>query len=262
MILPTNDAITQDKLSADAIKEHLEGVGVYLFEEIDSTSSEARRRITAGERGTFLVLAEGQTAGRGRQGKSFYSPAGGGIYMTLAIPAAGAPADVVCATTAAAVAVYSAILAQTGIETDIKWVNDLYWNEKKVAGILAEAVLDHTGALTHILIGVGLNYGTVTFPTELAEIATSLSCEMRGRDGMIAAIARELLTTLQKPMADYLPLYRARSMVLGKDITYTQNGATYEARAVDIDENGGLVVLHTDGTCLTLQSGEISLRLA
>lgn len=261
-LAPDSDALSAVGI-AGAIRHPIKGLAIYLHREIDSTNNEAKRRIAAGEGGVSLTVAEGQTAGRGRQGKSFYSPEGSGIYMTLAMPTDLPFADAAWVTTAAAVAVFSAIRDTCGIETQIKWVNDLYKDGKKVCGILTEAISDlETGRIHHLVIGIGLNWRTDAFPAELCEIATSLSPTGVSRNRMIGAIVDAVFDVFRQSNGDYLDLYRRHSMVLGKDITYIKNGEAHAAHALDIDENGGLLVEHPDGTRLTLQSGEISLRLA
>ena len=259
---PENDTLSAGGI-ADAICNPLKGLSLYLHRRIDSTNDEAKRLIASGEKGMALVVAEGQTAGRGRQGKSFYSPEQTGVYMTLSLPTSLAFSDAVSVTTATAIAVHSAIYKLTGIETKIKWVNDLYLNGKKVCGILTEAVSDlETGMVQHMIIGIGLNWSTMSFPSDLQEIATSLAAPRDiSRNRMIAAVVDALFDTLKNDRSANLALYRRHSMVLGKEITYLKNGEGFHARAIDIDENGGLVVEHTDGSRITLQSGEISLRV-
>lgn len=262
MTFAADDAMKQDALSTDAIQEYLGEIPVYLYREIDSTSNEAKRRIAAGESGTFLTVAEGQTAGRGRQGKSFYSPEGTGIYMTLSIPVDLSPQDAFWITGAVAVALFCAIRDVCGVEVGIKWVNDLYLHGKKIAGILTEAIPDpETGKIRYLLIGVGINWQTVDFPKELCDTADSLFAADVSRNRMIGEAAISILNMLAKRDDSYLELYRRQSMVLGKDVYYFQNGERFAARALDIDESGGLVVAHTDGSRTTLQSGEITLRL-
>ena len=264
MIFAKDDAMIQeqDALSREAIKEHLGEMPVYLYREIDSTSNEAKRRIAAGESGTFLTVAEGQTAGRGRQGKSFYSPEGTGIYMTLSVPVDLAPGDAFWVTGAVAVALFCAIRDTCGVEAEIKWVNDLYLRGKKIAGILTEAISDpETGRIRYLLIGVGINWQTTDFPEELCGVADSLFAVGVSRNRMIGEAALSISKTLAKQDTSYLDLYRRHSMVLGKEVYYFQNGERFAARALDIDDNGGLVVEHEDGSRTTLQSGEITLRL-
>ena len=136
----------QDHLTQHSLLQALqaEGMGdrlsaVYL-EEVDSTNLEAKRRILAGSLEASLVVADRQSAGRGRMGRSFYSPRGSGVYCTLALEANMPMERAVSLTGAAAVAVMRAIRRLTGVQTSIKWVNDLYLDEKKVCGILAESL--------------------------------------------------------------------------------------------------------------------------
>ena len=246
---------------ADAITHPVKGMAVYLHRTIDSTNDEAKRLIAAGKTGTMLIVAEEQTSGRGRRGRQFYSPGLTGIYMTFAFPANMPINDALGITTATAVAVHLAIQDLTGIETEIKWVNDLYLNGKKICGILTEAITDfELGCVQHIIVGIGLNYHTTAFPRELQEIAGSLQPAGVKRNLMVARIIDRLLDILNGDV-DYMAIYRAHSMVLGKDIVYERDGVRTEARAMEIDEDGGLVVEHSDGSRATLTSGEISLRL-
>lgn len=248
---------------AGAIRHPIKGMAVYLHREIDSTNNEAKRLITAGQGGMALIAAEGQTAGRGRQGKSFYSPGQSGIYMTFSFPARLALQDAVSVTTAAAVAVWQAVYNLTGIETQIKWVNDLYLDGKKICGILTEAISDlESGLVQNILIGIGLNYRTTDFPPELRETAASLTPTGVSRNRMIAAIVDELLDILSNPSdRRYLDIYRRHSMVIGQEIVFIRGGEEFAARALDIDKEGGLVITLPDGTREILRSGEISLRV-
>ncbi|MBO5052380.1 MAG: biotin--[acetyl-CoA-carboxylase] ligase [Clostridia bacterium] len=246
---------------ADAIEHRVKGMSVYLHRTIDSTNNEAKRLIADGKTGTALIVAEGQTAGRGRRGREFFSPALTGIYMTFSFPSSMPLTDAVGITTATAVAVFLAIKDLTGVETEIKWVNDIYLHGKKICGILTEAISDfESGCVQHIIVGVGMNYQTADFPRELKGIAGSLSPVGVNRNRMIARIVDRLLDILNGDV-DYLAIYRQHSLVLGKEIVYERDGVKHEARALDIDEEGGLVVAHADGSKTTLTSGEISLRL-
>ena len=259
---PENDMLSAVGI-AGAIRHKTKGLAVYLHRTIDSTNNEAKRLIAEGKGGLTLIAAEEQTAGRGRQGKSFYSPGHTGIYMTLSAPTDLPLADAVSLTSAAAVAVWQAIKDTTGIATEIKWVNDIYLGGKKIAGILTEAISDlEAGVTRHVIIGVGVNVSTTDFPTEIADIAASLGKDGINRNRMIAAIVDRLLDVLAHPSdTAYLSLYRKHSMVIGQEITYVENGVSHGARALDIDDFGGLVIERADGVQSTLRSGEISVRL-
>lgn len=246
----------RSKIFTDDIK-------VFCFDTIDSTSSYLRRLLNEGEKGIVLAVAEEQTAGRGRSGKSFYSPDSGGLYMSLLIhPEIGFDA-VPSVTAKVCVAVCKAIEKVTGISAEIKWVNDLYLNGKKVCGILCEAVNDYKTAVTEsIIIGVGININTVEFPAELKEIAGSLGVTAKCRELLASEITNSLLNlSFGELSEEELSFYRERSCVLGKEINYFVNGQKNTAEAVGIDSSGGLIVKNINGETLTLTSGEISVRL-
>ena len=251
-----------DRLDAAAIAQALpDAVELALLETVDSTNNEAKRRLASGLERPLLVVAATQTAGRGRQGKSFYSPPGTGIYMTLVVHPNAALTDAVSVTTRASVAVCRAIRRLTSARPEIKWVNDLYLHGKKICGILVEAVSDFESGVTRsLVIGVGVNITTTEFP-DLPQ-AASLQTDEVQRNELIAAIASELLReTADLQSRSSLSDYRAWSMVLGKSVVYEKNGEKKEAVAREIDANGGLVVENAAGVRETLQSGEISLRV-
>lgn len=254
------------ELSAERISALLErpGVRVTVLDCVDSTNSEAKRRAAAGVCGTELIAAVRQTAGRGRMGRSFYSPADTGLYMSLLLPCPEGFERAVYSTTAAAAAVVRAIERLTPLRPMIKWVNDIYLDGRKICGILTEAVTDSvTGALSGVVVGVGVNLKTSCFPPELEHIASSLGEAAPDRCALAAAITDELLAiTDALPDRSFLEFYRSRSLVIGRRITYTANGAAHGALAVGIDGQGGLIVRTDSGEKITLSSGEISLRLA
>lgn len=203
--------------------------------------------------GTTLIVAR-QTGGRGRLGRQFHSPEGG-LYLSTLI----APTDT--ATCCAAVAAARAIESLCDAKIDIKWVNDLYLNGRKVAGILAEGVLSPDGTLTAVVLGIGINVGEMTFPDELQSIATSLGNEGFSvtREDLAAAFLGELTAALTDPTA--MEEYRRRNLVLGRQVTVVQGGDTYLATAEAITDEGHLTVRTADGHTHTLFSGEVSLRL-
>ena len=250
-----NDLISESRIAA-AMKHD---VKVYYYPEVDSTNTQAKRLIDGGEREAFLVTADRQTAGRGRQGKSFYSPAYTGIYMTLGVHPNTRLQDAVTATSAAAVAVCRAIERLTNVKPQIKWVNDVYCQNRKICGILTEAITDfELGIVTSIVVGIGININTAFFP-EGVENAGALGVGVKRAD-LIGAVADELLNIIFGDYADFIDYYRSHSMILNKKINYIENGRVTPAVAVAIDETGGLVVKNADGELKTLRSGEISIR--
>lgn len=237
------------------------------YKVIDSTNTEARRLLTDGliVRPT-LITADMQTGGRGRQGKSFYSPEGSGIYMTLVL-FPDCPMDAaVTLTTRVACATAAAIAEVSGVTPGIKWVNDLYLKGRKICGILCEAVNDYsTSTLKTVIIGIGVNISTEDFPEELKAVAGSLSLAAPEglkdigsfKQRLAESIARHVLCLDSCGFPEY---YREHSIVLGRDIRYIEDGVSHEAHAVDIDDLGGLVI-EEHGQRRTLTSGEISIKM-
>ena len=235
-------------------------LAVRVLEQVDSTNSEAKRYALSGGEAPCAFLAETQTAGRGRMGRSFFSPDGTGIYLSLLLPPKETLADAVLLTSAAAVGACRAIRRVTGLSPAIKWVNDLYLNGRKVCGILAESFF--VGDCHRTVLGIGVNLYTEDFPAELREIAGGLLPREGLRNALAAALIEEVMALWDNLSPDaFLEEYRRDSMVLGQSVTYTENGVCYTGVAESIDERGHLAVRRDDGSVAVLASGEISLRL-
>lgn len=246
-----NEAVIKARLKND--------IKIAFYDETDSTNNQAKRLINEGVSENLLVCAAKQTAGRGRQGKSFYSPDGTGIYMSLVIHPDSSLQNAVTATTAAAVAVCRAIEALTDITPEIKWVNDVYVNGRKICGILTEAVTDfESGTVSSVIIGIGVNITTSDFPKDV-ENAGALNADIR-RSELIAKITDELLKITLGDYSSFINYYRTHSMIIGREITFYENGTASSATALEIDETGGLVIRTPDGETRTLRSGEITVR--
>ena len=222
------------------------------YDITDSTNVRAKEYIKSHDFSRMLFVANGQTAGRGRLGKSFFSPKDTGIYMSFAFKPDLPLCDTVHITTAAAVAVAKAIEKHTSYRTRIKWVNDIYINEKKVCGILCES----TGG--YIIIGVGVNVTTADFPDEIKNIATSLGTDCKE---LLTKQISDNLCELADDISgyDYIDYYRMRLMWKNQQINYTQNGQTYTATLTDVDSNGSLILLQNGNTKI-LSTGEISIK--
>ena len=239
----------------------------YFYESTDSTNTVARQLALSGAPHGTLVVAGTQTAGRGRLGRSFESPAGKGLYMTVLLRPQLAAPQALAVTGSAAVAVCRAVQAQCGLPLAIKWVNDLFYNGKKVCGILTEAVSDlDTGLVDHLAVGIGLNLTATAadFAPGLWDTAGSLypggACPAP-RAQLAGAIARELLALC--PDFDYLADYRARCFVPGHWVTVREvSGETYTARALAIDDAGRLVVETAAGRRTALSHAEVSVKPA
>lgn len=261
-----------DVLSVEGIRLHLpesyKDREIVVCKCVDSTNMEVKRRALEGAGEGLVVLAEQQTEGRGRRGRTFFSPSGSGIYMSVLFrPAPEFSQDVVLITTAASVAVCRAIRRILGEEPEIKWVNDVYLDGRKICGILTEAVSDfESGRIDTVVVGIGINYHVPEegFPEELRETAGSVCPDNHTipRNILAAAVMKELYE-LYEGLSEktYMEDYRKWSNVLGKKVRFTSGTEWEYGTAVDIDENGGLIVQTEDGKNQILRTGEITLRL-
>ncbi len=232
---------------------------IVFYPVCGSTNLEAKKLFADGFCKPTLIVAKEQTAGRGRQGRAFYSPAESGVYFTLLHPAQGSLGSLVPLTAAAAVAVMRAIRDCTGRQTQIKWVNDLTIGGRKVCGILSEGL---TGEQNALAIGVGINLRPAKFPPELAGIAGSVGDTDTPRSTLIAAAVRNLLSFLNAPThREWLDDYRKTSCVIGHEILILQNRETRAAKALDVGDDGELIV-QTGRGIETLRTGEITVRMA
>ncbi len=252
-----------DRLSADRIHTLLgrADVPVYCTDTLTSTNNEAKRRLAEGETGPFLIAAEEQTAGRGRHGRVFYSPRGTGLYMTVAFPAGQTPEGALGITAYAAVCVTDAIHRLIGLEAQIKWVNDLYLDGRKICGILTEAVTDfESGTLVSLLVGVGLNLRAAEMPMSIRESVGFLNCGAPVKNQLAADITASLLR-FSPADRSYLETYRHHSMTLGRTVLWSQDGHNLTGKAVALGEDGAMIVQGEDGSRHALRSGEIQILL-
>ena len=251
-----------DPFCTEAVGEY--PAPIHLYETLDSSNQTAKQLALAGAPHGTLVLAGQQSAGRGRMGRRFESPAGKGVYLSLVLRVPVPASEALGVTIGASVAVARAVKALCGLELSIKWVNDLYYQGKKVCGILTEAGSSvESGFLDWLVVGIGLNLTTAPedWPDELARTAGSLfpgGPAPVSRAALAGAIARELLALC--PAFDCLDEYRARCFVPGHWVTVCTAAETYAARALAIDDRGALLVEREGGRRVALQHGEVSIR--
>ncbi len=238
------------------------GITVYFIETTSSTNKDAKLLLSNGGKTPYLMTCSKQTGGRGRLGRTFSSPSGG-VYFSLVLDGKDiASPDLV--TVSAAVAIAETMENLTGIETSIKWVNDIYIRGKKVSGILTEGVINmEEGRLDKVVIGCGINLKTPLseFPEEVREIATSFYPDGKSevtRAEVIAETAKRIVS-IQKE--DFLPLYRKKCFVIDRDVYVVKQDERFSAHAYGIDDSGHLLVRYSDGREEGLSSGEISIRL-
>ncbi len=256
-------------MNGEKIKAKLDaGICLYdVFERIDSTNTYLKKLCnTEAVANKTAVVAEYQSGGRGRLGRSFVSPKGNGIYLSVAF-AVNCAADVALRiTAAAAVAVCRVLDGYTKEKAQIKWVNDIYLGEKKVCGILTEAVTDaQRGCIKNIIVGIGINVrGFDAFPEELKPIVTTLEQHAKTLppyEELCAQIINALCAVCDElETAAFMQAYRSRSFVIGKAVRVIQNGEERNAAVTDIDADGGLCVTYKNGETAVLRSAEITIR--
>ena len=226
-----------------------------------STNTTAREWALDGAAEGSVVVADAQTAGRGTRSRAFFSPQGG-VYMSIVLRPR--TADGALITSCAAVAVARAIERLCALTVEIKWVNDLYVGGKNVCGILTESGFAPDRSLDFVVLGIGVNVAPTAFPKELAATATSLGNEGAAVDraALIAAILEEWERAYaEMDSGEFLCESRARSCVLERRVTVTRGDERFEAVATAIDDRGHLLVQKDDGACVTLYSGEVSIKI-
>ncbi len=227
---------------------------IWAGEKVDSTNAEALRRWEAGEKAPFLTLAGEQTRGRGRKGRSFYSPPGG-LYMTAALPRTLAVGELTALTAYTALCVCRALEDVAGLCPRIKWINDLYLGDKKIAGILTEAHVDaESGDAERIRVGIGIDTGSGEVPEGLGDRMAFLDIPCL-RPRLASRIAREVfLFDPARPLDT--AAYEARSMTVGQRIRVTSGGRVHEGKALGIEKNGALILEEGAGSVILL-SGDV-----
>lgn len=251
--------LSGDLLIPDKITQKT-GLPVTFAQSSASTQLDAKQGMDRGNSSPRLYLAGNQTAARGRMGRQFFAEKNGGIYMSLHIKPNVSFDSLPTYTIMVASATVRAIHRLTGKDCDIKWVNDIYLDGKKIVGILTEAVSSiETGTITDVIIGVGINFHLKNIPDELSLKVGSLFSEKNPnitRNELISEIW-QIFSTI--PEQDLYKVYRDKSLVLDRHVTFTQNGEDYSGIAQDITPTGGLLVELDKGGLMEISSGEISL---
>ena len=264
-------SVSTDILSIQGVEKYLNPEHSYIeleiLPDIGSTNDYLREKAAQGKGEGYAVVAGAQTRGKGRTWRSFYSPADTGIYLSLLLrPKDCGPAQAVKFTTMAAVAACEAIEKVSHRSPQIKWVNDIYIDGKKVSGILTEASVSlENGSLEYVLLGIGINVYPPEkgFPQELRETAGSVFQERKsdGKNQLAAGFLNRLMDIYTKEeIGEYAEEYRKRSMVLGKRIQILTPEGEKGARALEIDKDCRLLVEYEDGNRELLRAGEIRIR--
>ena len=260
-------------LSAERVSGYLKNkLPVKVWRTLDSTNNAARELATEqSEKSDALIVAAAQTAGKGRMGRSFYSPEGCGLYVTLLVHPECDAVESVKLTCAAAVAAARAIDYLLGEqEARIKWVNDIYLRGKKVAGILTEGQLSiESGQLEYAVVGVGFNLITPDggYPEEIRQRAgaifeDSASMPFDVYNRLAAQFANEYYRIYPELNPDaFLDEYRARSFIIGRTVTVFRGNDSWEAEVAAINDDFSLSVRSADGKIERLSSGEVTLKV-
>lgn len=240
---------------------------VHWFKTIDSTNTQAKLMAQQGAPHGTVLIAEHQTGGRGRMGRSFSSPAGAGLYLSVILRPDCLATELMHLTCIAGVAACNAVEKVCAQRPGIKWINDLILQNRKLGGILTEMSVDaKTGMVEYAVIGIGINctQKTTDFPTELQDMAISL--RSAGMQPELPKLAAALIFALYnislklhapKPLMD---IYRRDCVTLGREVVLLGSGDKKYGTAVDIDDAGALLVRLEDDSIYTVNSGEVSVR--
>ena len=239
---------------------------IHYFDTIDSTNTYAKQLAANGAPEGTVVIADHQTGGRGRLGRSFSSPAGMGIYLSLILRPDCRPQELMHLTCATGVIVGDAIVRIGKPMPGIKWTNDLVLGKRKLGGILTEISVDPaTGKVEWAIVGIGINccQKAQDFPEEIRQIAVSLGISPSQRPQLAVELIRALHQMRQHLFAEkagYMEDFRHRCITIGQQISILRADEVSHGTALSVDDEGGLLVRLTDGTVTTVTSGEVSIR--
>lgn len=264
-LINSPDIITYEEIESLLSTKYI-GRSFIHYDTTDSTNIQCRKECTNNLVEGLVVVAEEQTSGKGRLGRSWVSPKSTGIWMSVALTPAIAPVLAPRTTLIGAAAVYKALEAM-GIESGIKWPNDIVIDGKKICGILTEMNAE-IERVNYVVMGIGINVNMKEFPKELSEKATSLRNQLNRKVDRKLLIA-EILNNLEVFYEEFktngnienvIDICRKGSVILNKEVRVINGSREVICTAIDIDDDGELVVRHEDGTIHKVLSGEVSVR--
>ena len=241
---------------------------LHCFSTIDSTNDHLRALAKAGAPHGTAVLADHQTGGRGRRGRSFHSPAGAGVYLSFLLRPKCPPQQLMHLTCAAATAMCDAIESAAGFRPGIKWTNDLVYRKRKLGGILTELGFAPNGTVDWVIVGIGINcnQSEADFPQDIRDMAGSLAM-VSGREisrSVVVAATLDALHSMDRVLLsekdNILACYRRDCITLQQDVVLVRGDKKRYGYALDIDDDGALIVRFSDGSLEAINSGEISIR--
>ena len=236
--------------------------------QVDSTNDYLKKRAAEGAPHGTTALSDYQTGGHGRRGRSFLSPPGVGLYLSILLRPECPPTQLMHLTCAAGVAMCNAIEESVGFRPGIKWTNDIVYGRRKLGGILTELRLNAKGLVDYAIVGIGINccQRLQDFPPEIREMAGSLSMVTGQEIDRFRVAAAELdalydmSVRLLTEQDDLISQYRKDCITIGQDISLVRGEEVRHGKALDVDDAGALVVLFPDGHTEAINSGEVSVR--
>ena len=264
-------SMNTDILSVQGIEKYLDQqnrqLTIQVLPEVSSTNTMLREKANEETPEGYVIIANGQTEGRGRRGRSFYSPVDTGIYLSILLrPKEIATNELTNLTSMAAVAACETIGEVSGQTPGIKWVNDIYIDGRKVSGILTEASISmENGSVEYVVVGIGFNVYLPEdgFSGEIKDIAGAIFDRRKddGKNLLVAGVLNHFMNYYAEfDKKDYVKKYQERSLVVGKEITVLAPSGGRKAFALEVDDTCALIVQYEDGSTERLNSGEISIR--
>lgn len=249
------------------LEQYLEQkLNITIFDELDSTNNYLKKIGSQGKKENQLVIALSQTGGRGRMGRTFYSPNGTGIYFSLLLHPEFSAEKSLFLTVMAAVSVAETVMKYNINDVKIKWVNDIYIDGKKVCGILTEGAINSDKMLDYAVVGIGINVIAPEngFPEDIKDIATAIfpgNSEENIKEKIVADVINRFFSMYNGDDKDYIKRYREYSCLIGKEINIIQGDSTRPATVIDITDDCHLLVKNEKGEIEEISSGDVSVRL-
>ena len=259
-----NESLSKEKIIL-LLKEKAVLFDIHVLDCVTSTNDILKEMTLHGAKEGTVVIAKEQSAGKGRKGRSFYSPANSGLYMSILLRPSFAPRQAALLTPMTAIAVAESIEELTDKKIDIKWVNDLLLDGKKICGILTEASIVSDGShMEYVIVGIGVNLSDPKngFPLELSDVAGSLHADSSRLINEVTAhiLQKFMYYYLSFNAEDFFENYKSHLFFLGKEIDVISRNMVESALALDIDDEFHLIVRIKNGEIRKLDSGEISIK--
>ena len=241
-------------------------LNIEIFNELDSTNTYLKKVGSSGEKENQLVIALSQTVGRGRMGRSFYSPNGTGIYFSMLLHPEFSAEKSLFLTVMSAVSVAETVMGYTSNDVKIKWVNDVYIDGKKVCGILTEGSINADKKLDYAVVGIGINIIAPEngFPDNIKDIATAIfpgNMQDYTKEKIVADVVNKFFDMYNGNDTDYVRRYKEYSYLTGKEINIISDETTRPATVIDITDDCHLLVKNENGEIEEVSSGDVSVRI-